>query len=230
MILFLHTFKFFTMTLAIFDLDHTLINDDSDYLWGQYLVDNNLVEADYYKRKNEQFYEDYKNGILDINQFLAFSLRPLTEHPIEQLYAWRDDFVTRIIKPVIAQNTPKLIQQHKDEGRKCIIISATNRFVTEPIANLLDIPHLLSTEPEIINNQYTGKYIGTPTFKEGKIKALNEWMKENNENLNDSYFYSDSINDLPLLEQVTYPIVVNPDERLKAISLKNNWLEINLNN
>jgi len=217
------------MTLAIFDLDHTLINEDSDYLWGKYLVDNNIVDPDYYKIKNEQFYKDYQTGTLDIEKYLSFSLRPLSEHSIKQLHLWRDDFVTNVIKPVIAKNTPQLIQKHKDKGHTLIIVSATNRFVTEPIANLLGISNLLSTEPEIINNQYTGKYIGIPTFKEGKIKALKQWMKIHDHNLDGSYFYSDSINDLPLLEITAHPIVVSPDEHLKAISLKNNWLEINLN-
>lgn len=217
------------MTLAIFDLDHTLINEDSDYLWGKYLVDHNIVEADYYQQKNDQFYEDYLAGVLDIDKFLAFSLRPLTEHSIEQLYAWRENFVNTVMAPTIAKNAAQLIQQHKNDGHTLIIISATNRFVTEPIAQLLNIPNLLSTEPEIINNRYTGNYIGIPTFKEGKITALKAWMADNNETLEGSYFYSDSINDLPLLELVTHPIVVNPDKRLKAISLKNNWKEINLN-
>jgi len=217
------------MTLAIFDLDHTLINEDSDYLWGKYLVDNHIVEPDYYKKKNEQFYEDYQTGTLDIEKYLDFSLRPLTEHTMDQLHDWRQHFVKSVIEPIIAKKTPQLIQKHKDLGHTLIIVSATNRFVTEPIAQLLGIPNLLSTEPEVIDNQYTGKYIGIPTFKEGKIKALNEWMKNNNHNLDGSYFYSDSINDLPLLEITANPIVVSPDERLKAISLKNNWLEINLN-
>lgn len=217
------------MTLAIFDLDHTLINEDSDYLWGKYLVDHEIVEPDYYKKKNDQFYDDYQNGTLDIDEYLNFSLRPLKEHSIKKLYAWREDYVKTIIEPTIAKNSKRLIQDHKDKGHTLIIVSATNKFVTEPIAYLLGISNLLSTEPEIINNQYTGNYIGIPTFKDGKIKALNKWMKVHNHNLEGSYFYSDSINDLPLLEQVTHPIVVNPDERLKAISIENDWLEIDLN-
>ena len=217
------------MTLAIFDLDHTLINEDSDYLWGKYLVDHEIVEPDYYKKKNDQFYDDYQTGTLDIDEYLNFSLRPLKEHSIEQLYTWREDFVKTIIEPAITKNSKSLIQKHKDQGHTLIIVSATNKFVTEPIANRLGIFNLLSTEPEIINNEYTGKYIGIPTFKEGKIKALNAWMKEAGHNLEGSYFYSDSINDLPLLDLVTHPIVVSPDERLKAVAAKNNWKEIDLN-
>ncbi len=217
------------MTLAIFDLDHTLINEDSDYLWGKYLVDHEIVEPDYYKKKNEQFYEDYQTGTLDIEKYLDFSLRPLTEHSMEQLHTWRQHFVDTVIEPVIAKKTPELIQKHKDEGHTLIIVSATNRFVTEPIAKLLGIQNLLSTEPEVINQQYTGKYIGIPTFKEGKIEALNEWMTKTGNNLEGSYFYSDSINDLPLLELVSHAIVVNPDDRLNAIALKNNWQHMDLN-
>lgn len=217
------------MPLAIFDLDHTLINEDSDYLWGKYLVDHAIVDPDYYKKKNEQFYADYQAGSLDIKEYLNFSLRPLTEHSIKKLYAWREDFVRTVIEPAIAKNTPKLVEKHKNEGHTLIIVSATNLFVTEPIANLLGIHHVLSTEPEIIDQRYTGEYIGIPTFKEGKIAALNEWMKHNGQTLEGSYFYSDSINDLALLELVAHPIVVSPDAHLKAIALKHNWLEINLN-
>jgi len=217
------------MTLAIFDLDNTLLNDDSDYLWGEYLVEQGIVEPDYYKKKNDQFYEDYKNGILDIDAFLKFSLRPLTEHSIVQLNEWRTDFVNTKIKPQIAKKTPQLIQDHINQNHTLMIISATNKFVTAPIAELLNIPNLLSTEPEIINNKYTGKYLGTPTFQAGKIKALVEWIAENNETLKGSYFYTDSINDSPLLEIVEHPIVVNPDEKLKVMARQNNWEEMNLN-
>ncbi|MBL7003894.1 MAG: HAD family hydrolase [Gammaproteobacteria bacterium] len=217
------------MTLAIFDLDNTLLNDDSDYLWGEYLVEQKLVDPDYYKEKNDRFYEDYKNGILNIDDFLTFSLQPLTQYPIPQLHQLRAEFVEQKIKPVIAKNTLKLIEEHKLKNHTLMIISATNRFVTEPIAALLGIPHLLSTQPEIINNKYTGNYIGIPTFHQGKITALRHWLKENNETLDGSYFYSDSINDLPLLEIISYPIVVNPDDKLKKLAKKNNWKEINLN-
>ncbi len=217
------------MTLAIFDLDNTLLNDDSDYLWGEYLVENGIVEPDYYKKKNDQFYDDYKNGVLDIDAFLSFSLKPLTQHPIAQLNEWREDFVLTKIKPKIAKSTPKLIQHHSDKKHTLMIISATNKFVTAPIAKLLNIPNLLSTEPEIMNNKYTGNYLGTPTFQAGKIKALEEWMKKHNENLKGSYFYTDSINDSPLLKIVDHPIVVNPDLKLKAMAIKNNWKEMDLN-
>lgn len=229
MILFLHTFKNFTMTLAIFDLDHTLLNGDSDYLWGVFLVEHNIVDADYYRVKNEQFFEDYKNGLLDIEAYLDFSLQPLAQHPLEKLYAWRKEFITTKIEPIIATKTHALIQSHKDQGHTLVIVSATNHFVTEPIAQLLQIPNLLATKPEMINDAYTGSFTGIPTFQAGKIKALEQWMKVNNTNLKGSYFYSDSINDLPLLEKVDHPITVNPDDKLKSIANKNNWPKIDLN-
>ena len=144
------------------------------------------------------------------------------------IYEWRKDYVESWIKPIIATGTPALLDQHRKQGDTLIIISATNFFITEPIAELLDIPLLLATRPEIIDNRYTGKYIGTPTFKEGKVAVLNEWLEQKKYSLEDSYFYSDSINDLPLLEQVGHPVAVNPDDALSDIALKRQWLVMDL--
>ena len=211
------------MALAIFDLDHTLLNGDSDYLWGEYMVANGIVDKDEYQRLNQSFLEDYHRGDLDNDRYLGFALHPLTIHPIEALLNWRRDYVEHWIKPIIAIGTPALLNRHRSRGDTLMIISATNFFITEPIAELLDIPHLLSTRPEIVDNRYTGKYLGTPTFKEGKVTVLNEWLSQKDFDLEDSYFYSDSINDLPLLEQVAYPVAVNPDETLHEIALNNQW-------
>ncbi|MFT5810111.1 MAG: HAD superfamily hydrolase (TIGR01490 family), partial [Rubritalea sp.] len=202
------------MALAIFDLDHTLLDGDSDYLWGEYMVANKIVDADVYQRENKAFLDDYLRGDLDNEVYLKFALKPLTHYSINQLYAWRSDYVTNWIKPIIAKGTQALLDKHRAQGDELIIISATNLFITAPIAQLLGIDQILSTEPEIIDNQYTGRYLGTPTFKEGKVTALIEWLKNTNHSLNNSYFYSDSINDLPLLEQVATPVAVNPDEKL----------------
>lgn len=211
------------MTLAIFDLDHTLLNGDSDYLWGEYMVANNIVDRAEYQRLNQSFLEDYHRGDLDNDRYLQFALHPLTQHPIESLYTWRKDYVESWIQPIIATGTPALLDKHRQQGDTLIIISATNYFITEPIAELLEIPHLLATRPEIIDNRYTGKYLGVPTFKEGKVTVLNEWLAQQNHSLGESYFYSDSINDLPLLERVSHPIAVNPDESLSDIAVQRGW-------
>lgn len=211
------------MTLAIFDLDHTLLNGDSDYLWGEYMVANNIVDRAEYQRLNQSFLEDYHRGDLDNDRYLQFALHPLTQHPIESLHTWRKDYVESWIQPIIATGTPALLDKHRQQGDTLIIISATNYFITEPIAELLEIPHLLATRPEIIDNRYTGKYLGVPTFKEGKVTVLNEWLAQQNHSLGESYFYSDSINDLPLLERVSHPIAVNPDESLSDIAVQRGW-------
>lgn len=211
------------MALAIFDLDHTLLNGDSDYLWGEYMVANNIVNHAEYQRLNQSFQEDYHRGELDNDRYLQFALRPLTQHPAESLYNWRRDYIENWIKPIVAPGAPALLDKHRQRGDTLIIISATNYFITEPIAELLKIPNLLATRPEIIANRYTGKYLGIPTFKEGKVTALNNWLKNSPHSLQDSYFYSDSINDLPLLEQVSNPVAVNPDEALSKIAKQRSW-------
>ena len=216
------------MALAIFDLDHTLLNGDSDYLWGEYMVANKIVDADVYQRENKAFLDDYLRGDLDNEVYLKFALKPLTQYPIDRLHAWRSDYVSHWIKPIVAKGTQALLDKHRAQGDELIIISATNLFITAPIAELLGIDEILSTEPEIIDNQYTGRYLGTPTFKEGKVTVLNEWLKNSNHSLNNSYFYSDSINDLPLLEQVSIPIVVNPDDKLSIVAQSRNWQILDL--
>jgi HAD superfamily hydrolase (TIGR01490 family) len=216
------------MALAIFDLDHTLLNGDSDYLWGEYMVANKIVDADVYQRENKAFLDDYLRGDLDNEIYLQFALKPLTQYPIGRLHAWRSDYVINWIKPIVAKGTQALLAKHRAQGDELIIISATNLFITAPIAELLGIDQILSTEPEIIDNQYTGRYLGTPTFKEGKVTVLNEWLKNSNHSLNNSYFYSDSINDLPLLEQVSIPIVVNPDEKLSIVAQARDWQILDL--
>lgn len=216
------------MSLAIFDLDHTLLNGDSDYLWGEYMVANNIVDETEYQSLNQSFLQDYHRGELDNDRYLQFALHPLTQHSVESLYAWRKDYVESWIKPIIATGTPALLDKHRQQDDTLIIVSATNFFITEPIAQLLEIPHLLATRPEIIDNRYTGKYLGVPTFKEGKVTVLNEWLIQQNHRLDDSYFYSDSINDLPLLEVVSHPVAVNPDDALNEIAGKRGWPVIDL--
>ncbi len=216
------------MSLAIFDLDHTLLDGDSDYLWGEYMVEHRIVDADLYKARNEEFFQQYQAGTLDNDVYLEFALEPLTRHSLDDLYRWRADFIDRWIKPIIFPGAAKLLQKHRDRGDTLLIISATHLFVTEPVADLLQVDHLLSTEPEIVNNRYTGRFVGTPTFREGKVTVLNQWMEDNKVNLEGSHFYSDSMNDLALLESVETAITVDPDDQLKAIAEARGWPVISL--
>jgi HAD superfamily hydrolase (TIGR01490 family) len=216
------------MTLAIFDLDHTLITGDSDHLWGEYMVENGIVDEQEFRQRNNAFYQDYQNGTLENDEYLAFALKPLTRYSIEELHAWRAAYVENWIKPLIAPGANKLLDKHRLQNHELLIISATNFFVTEPIAQLLGISIVLSTEPEIVENRYTGRYLGTPTYQQGKVTALQEWLENSDHNIDGAYFYSDSINDLALLERVDNPIAVNPDDALKTIAESRNWEIIDL--
>ena len=216
------------MSLAIFDLDNTLIADDSDYLWGQFLVNQGLVNAADYEAANAKFYKDYREGILDIVEFLHFSLKPLAQYPAEQLYEWRTEFVHNIIKPLLLEPAQQLINQHRVRGDTVLVITATNRFVTEPIVQLYGIELLLATTPEFIEGRYTGKFIGTPCFQAGKVKHLYDWLAHTQESLVDSCFYSDSHNDLPLLSLVDNPVAVDPDPQLAVYAEAHGWPVISL--
>ncbi|WP_394753418.1 HAD family hydrolase [Crenothrix sp.] len=216
------------MSLAIFDLDNTLIANDSDYLWGQFLVDQGVVDKAYYESANATFYEDYKHGTLDIIAFLNFSLKPLADNQPEQLYQWREKFITDIIKPLLLKPAQQLIAKHKQKGDTVLVITATNRFVTEPIVSLYGIDILLATTPEFIDGRYTGKFTGVPCFQEGKVTLLQEWLKITKHTLEGSWFYSDSHNDLPLLKLVDNPVAVDPDEKLASFAAQANWPIITL--
>jgi len=216
------------MTLAIFDLDNTLIADDSDYLWGKFLVDQGIVDRLVYDKINAKFYEDYQNGTLDMVAFLGFALAPLATHPIEQLHNWRQDFINTIIKPLLLDKAKALIEKHRAQGDTLLVITATNSFITAPIVALYGIEHLIATTPEMIEGKYTGNVNGVPCFQEGKVTRLNEWLTLNNEKLEGSYFYSDSHNDLPLLKLVDFPVAVDPDEKLRDFADTQKWEIISL--
>lgn len=216
------------MALALFDLDNTLLNGDSDYLWGQFLVERGIVDASFYESENQRFYDQYLQGTLDIHEFLRFQLEPLARHNRLQLESWRADYLQEKIIPILLDNARKLIDSHRDQGDETVIITATNRFITEPIANYFGVHTLLATEPEMKDGQYTGGVNGTPCFQEGKVENLQTWLKHNGRSLEESWFYSDSHNDLPLLELVDHPVAVNPDDRLAAIADKRDWPVISL--
>lgn len=216
------------MSLAIFDLDNTLIADDSDYLWGQFLVDQGIVDKDRYEKANAKFYNDYKQGTLNIVEFLNFSLQPLADNDPQQLYQWRTQFIREIITPLLLQPARQLIDKHRNKGDILLVITATNRFVTEPVVKLYGIDNLLATTPEMKDGKYTGGFNGIPCFRDGKVKLLEEWLKDSSHTLQDSWFYSDSHNDLPLLKLVDHPVAVDPDEKLARYAKEANWPIISL--
>lgn len=211
------------MALAIFDLDNTLLNGDSDHAWGEYLVEKGIVDADTYKQANDQFLKDYQTGQLNILEYLEFALSPLANNDLETLNTWRKDFLEQKIKPIMLPKAFALLEKHKKQGDFILIITATNRFVTELIANEFGVDDLIATEPEISNKRYTGKVSGTPSFQEGKITRLQEWLKGTQHQLEGAYFYSDSHNDIPLLELVDFPVAVDPDELLRQKSEQHDW-------
>ena len=211
------------MSLAIFDLDNTLINGDSDYEWGQFLVEHHIVDGEEYEKENDRYYEQYKAGTLDIFDFLTFVLKPLAQHDREQLNQWHGEFMQQKILPMIGDKARALVEKHRQAGDALVIITATNRFVTAPIAREFGIDQLIATDLEINNGHYTGKVTGTPCFREGKVERLNDWLETNQHDLDDSWFYSDSHNDLPLLNVVDHPVAVNPDPQLRAEAERLHW-------
>ena len=216
------------MQLAIFDLDNTLLAGDSDHAWGQFLADIGAVDSETYAQQNQIFYEEYQRGTLDIDAFLRFSLAPLAKYPIEQLHTWRAQFVAEKISPMVTDKAKSLVEHHRQRGDEMLIITATNAFVTQPIAELFGIEHLLATQPSIVEGKYTGGYDGTPTFRSGKQTALTEWLEVRQLQPTKTWFYSDSRNDLPLLNAVDHPVAVDPDTALREYALNEGWPIISL--
>ena len=216
------------MGLALFDLDNTLIAGDSDYLWGCFLIEQGIVDGAHYERENRRFYDQYRVGELDIHEFLDFQLRPLAEHGLETLQQWRQQYIEEKISPILLPRAHELVERHRQQGDTLVVITATNRFITTPIVEMYEIPHLLATEPELQDNQYTGRVAGTPCFQDGKVERLDDWLADSQQSLNDSWFYSDSHNDLPLLNRVTHPVAVDPDEILEQHAREHDWPVISL--
>jgi len=213
------------MKLAIFDLDNTLLNGDSDVAWGEYLIELGVRDEQVYRQTNLKFYQDYLNGCLDIRAFQRFQLKVLTEYPLETLLQWRADFITKKIVPLMLPKAQALIAEHRQNNAQLLIITATNRFITQPIAEKLGISELIATEPEMRNNSYTGDIVGEPSYAQGKVVRLEQWLTERNwvfEEI-ETWFYSDSHNDLPLLRKVTHPIAVDADEKLRAEATQRHW-------
>jgi HAD superfamily hydrolase (TIGR01490 family) len=211
------------MALAIFDLDKTLIGGDSDFLWGEFMSEIGVVDADTYQVKNQYFFDQYALGQLDINEYLEFCLEPLSQHSIATLNEWHQQFMQSKIVPILLPKAQAMVDAHREKGDTLIVITATNRFVTAPIVAKYGIENLLATEAEVENGQYTGKVAGEPCFQLGKIKHLNHWLAQTGESIEGASFYSDSHNDLPMLELVEHPIVVNGDEQLIQIAADRDW-------
>jgi len=221
--------------IALFDLDHTLLPIDSDHEWGRYLVKRGVVDGNHYAQENERFYQDYQAGRLDIYAFLEFALQPLANHTRAQLANWHADFMQEVIQPALRDSARQLVEQHQSAGHICAVVTATNSFVTRPIAHAFGVEHLIATEPATENNdpnaRFTGQVAGLPNFREGKVIRVENWLASLNltwATVGETWFYSDSMNDLPLLEKVQNPIATNPDQRLRAESIRRGWKILDL--
>ena len=218
------------MALAIFDLDNTLLAGDSDHAWGEFLVAKGIVDSEEFKAQNDKFYQQYQQGGLDIDAYLRFALGPLTKYDREELTAMHANFMAEYINPLRLPKAEALLQKHRDAGDYVMIITATNSFVTGPIAAALGVKTLLASEGEVIDDRYTGEPTGTPCFQGGKVTRLQSWLAETGHSLSGSFFYSDSHNDLPLLKAVDHPVAVDPDDPLRAAAIAAGWPVISLRN
>ncbi|ALE52713.1 phosphoserine phosphatase [Candidatus Thioglobus autotrophicus] len=211
------------MALAIFDLDKTLINGDSDFLWGEFMSEIGAVDADTYQAKNQYFFDQYALGKLDINEYLEFCLEPLSQHDMPTLNAWHQRFMQDKINDILLPKAQAVVDEHRAKGDTLLVITATNSFVTAPIVERYGIENLLATNPEVKDNQFTGKVLGEPCFQQGKIIHLKQWLEQTGESIKGAYFYSDSHNDLPMLELVDHPVIVHGDDTLQKIAKQRDW-------
>ena len=219
------------MNLALFDLDNTILAGDSDYNWSRFLIQEGYLDGAIHAEKNEKFYADYKAGTLDIFAFVEFQFKPLARNPRTVLNQLLKKYVEEVIKPMITEKARALVKRHQDEGDLIIVITATNSFITRPIAELFGIENLIGTDPEEKEGEFTGKVSGLPSFKEGKVTRLEAWLKGKNLSLasfEKSYFYSDSHNDLPLMQKVTHPVAVDSDDILSEYAKSKGWPQISL--
>jgi HAD superfamily hydrolase (TIGR01490 family) len=211
------------VSLAIFDLDNTLLSIDSDHAWGEFLLEQGAVDPVAYREANERFMADYNAGTLDMAAFLEMALKPLAENTPEQLAAWHQQFMASKIEPHILPKAEELLARHRTKGDTMLIITATNRFITGPIAERLGVDDLIAVEPEMVDGRYTGRVDGVPSYREGKVIRLQAWLEAQDLTMDGAWFYSDSHNDLPLLEKVDHPVAVDPDDTLRKVAEERNW-------
>ncbi|MDD2928274.1 MAG: HAD-IB family hydrolase [Sideroxydans sp.] len=219
------------MNLALFDLDNTLLTGDSDFEWSQFLIEQGVLDRELFEAKNLAFYEQYKAGTLDIHEFLDFQLKPLSRHARKVLDAWHDDFMRIKVRPMMGDKARALVNEHLVAGDVCVVITATNSFVTAPIVREFGIAHLIATDPEQRDGEFTGAVAGVPSFREGKVTRMEQWLAERGwgwDSFERSCFYSDSLNDLPLLSKVNRPVAVDPDVTLRAHAEAQGWPVISL--
>ncbi|WP_323004398.1 HAD family hydrolase [Denitromonas sp.] len=219
------------MDLVLFDLDNTLLAGDSDFAWAEFLIGKGVLDREVYETKNVTFYEQYKAGTLDIFEFLDFQLAPLARHERAQLDAWHAEFMDVAIRPMITDKARALVDKHRAEGALIAVVTATNSFVTGPVAREFGIPHLVATIPAQENGTFTGKPRGMPAFKAGKIERVDAWLESlglHMGSFDTSWFYSDSHNDLPLLARVRQPVAVDPDDTLREHARLHGWPVISL--
>ncbi len=219
------------MNLALLDQDNTLLSGDSDIEWSQFLIEQGVLDRELFEAKNLAFYEQYKAGTLDIHEFLDFQLKPLSHHARKVLNGWHEEFMQRKVRPMMGQKARDLVSRHRDAGDTCVIITATNSFVTAPIAREFGVEHLIATDPEERDGEFTGRVAGVPSFREGKVVRMEQWLAGRGWNwgsFGQTWFYSDSLNDLPLLSKVQSPVAVDPDATLRAHAEKQGWKVISL--
>jgi HAD superfamily hydrolase (TIGR01490 family) len=218
------------LKLALFDLDNTLLAGDSDFEWAQFLIEQGVLDREIYEARNQRFYDQYRAGTLDIHEFLDFQLKPLARHPRDQLERWHRDFMQRKILPMITRKARDLVESHAGDAR--VVVTATNSFVTRPIAREFGIENLVATDPEERpDGEFTGGVRGVPAFREGKVTRIEAWLAGLGldwSSFEESWFYSDSLNDVPLLSKSTHPVAVDPDETLKEHALAHGWRVISL--